>query len=188
MDIYDDGKLSSVRNPEGVWINSQVFREEALNFKKYGKYSADPEGSPDWYDYWVEQRRRCKSGYTVGGVRITGDHYFYLNFCPILKVDEADGPKARGRQTRKGAKETDFADFWDGDYNFFWAREIARNGVIESGLLTPEEAHEVYNLPDEEQLAKAVALFNQLGLAYSIEPDYLFGGYNLIVGKSRQRG
>ena len=188
MDIYDDGKLSSVRNPEGVWINSQVFREEALNFKKYGKYSADPEGSPDWYDYWVEQRRRCKSGYTVGGVRITGDHYFYLNFCPILKVDEADGPKARGRQTRKGAKETDFADFWDGDYNFFWAREIARNGVIESGLLTPEEAYEVYNLPDEEQLAKAVALFNQLGLAYSIEPDYLFGGYNLIVGKSRQRG
>jgi len=187
-DVYSDGKLGAIRNPDGIWINSQVFREEALNFKKYGKYCADPEGSPDWENYWQTQRRRCRDGYSVGGVRITGDHYFYLNFCPILKVEEKDGPKVRGRQVRKGSKDTDFADFWDGDYNFYWAREIARNGVIESGLLTPEEAYDVYNLPDAEQLLKAQQLFDQLGLAYKIEPDYLFGGYNLIVGKSRQRG
>jgi hypothetical protein len=187
-DIYDDGKLGAIRNPQGIWINSQVFKEEATNFKKYGKYCADPEGSPDWEAYWKLQRRRCRDGYSVGGVRITGDHYTYLNFCPILKVDEKDGPKARGRQVRKGAKETDFPDFWDGDYNFYWAREIARNGVIESGLLPEEEAYEVYNLPDAEQLLKAQQLFESLGLAFTIEPDYLFGGYNLIVGKSRQRG
>lgn len=180
---------SSVRNPEGLWINSQVFREEALNFKRYGYYCADPEGSPDWYNYWQEQRRRCKNGYSSGGVKITGDHYFYLNFCPILKVDEQDkGVRKNSRAVRKGKKEVDFPDFWDGDFNFYWAREIARNGVIDSGLILPEEVSIIYDSPDEVQLSEAKRLFKSLHLAFEIESEYLFGGHNLVVGKSRQRG
>lgn len=189
-DTYEDGKLGAIRNPDGIWINSSVFREEANNFKKHGYYCADPEGSPDWERYWTEQRRRMKYGYSVGGVRVTGDHYAYLNFFPILKVDEdkAGEVKNRGRAVRKGSKETDFADFWDGDYNYFWSREIARNGILDSGLITSEEADEIYHLEDTEQVARAVALFESLHLEVVIEPDYLFGGWNMIVGKARQRG
>jgi hypothetical protein len=67
-------RVNAVRNPDGMWVNSQVFREEALHYKKYGYYCADPSGSPDWVTYWTEQIRRCIQGYTVGGVKITGDH------------------------------------------------------------------------------------------------------------------
>lgn len=184
-------QLNSIRNPDGIWVNTVPFKQEAINFKQYGYYSADPEGSPDWFNYWQEQRRRCLKGYSVGGVRITGDHYFYLNFCPILKVEEDLTDRAEKRKTRavrKGTKTRDFPDFWDGDYNYYWAREIARNGVIECGIISPEEAEEVYHFTDAEQLLKAQALFNGLHLEVRIEVDYLFGGYNLIVGKSRQRG
>jgi hypothetical protein len=182
-------QVNAVRNPQGIWINSSVFREEALKFKAYGYYCNDPEGSPDWFTYWQEQRRRCLNGYSSGGVRVTGDHYFYLNFSPIIKVDEKDSYGKRGtRQVRKGKKDSDFPDFWDGDYNYFWAREIARNGVIDSGLLTPDEAAKVYHFSDAQQLLKAKEIFEGLHLEFVIEPDYLFGGFNLIVGKSRQRG
>jgi hypothetical protein len=161
-------QLGSIRNPDGIWINTEVFREEARKFQKYGTYCLDPWGSPDWFTYWQEQRNRIINGYSVGGVKITGDHYFYLNFCPILKVEDMNA--------KKSAKITDFPDFWDGDYNYFWAREIAFNGIVD-GLGVP--VSESLNLSE---------LYKGLQLEVNIEETYLNGGYNLIVGKSRRKG
>lgn len=161
-------QLGAIRNPDGIWINTEVFREEARKFQKYGTYCLDPWGSPDWFTYWQEQRNRIINGYSVGGVKVTGDHYFYLNFCPILKVEDMNA--------KKSAKITDFPDFWDGDYNYFWAREIAFNGIVD-GLGVP--VSESTNLSE---------LYKGLQLEVNIEETYLNGGYNLIVGKSRRKG
>jgi len=161
-------QLGAIRNPDGIWINTEVFREEARKFQKYGSYCLDPWGSPDWFTYWQEQRARIINGHSVGGVKVTGDHYFYLNFCPILKAEDMNA--------KKSAKITDFPDFWDGDYNYFWAREIAFNGIVD-GLGIP--VTESTNLSD---------LFTGLQLGVKIEESYLNGGYNLIVGKSRRKG
>lgn len=184
-------QVNSVRNPDGIWINSQAFREEAINFQKYGYYCSDPEGSPDWFRYWQEQRRRCLNGYSVGGARITGDHYFYLNFCPIMLTEENSDEtvaEAKSRRVRKGSKTKDFPAFWDGDYNYYWSREIARNGVLDSGIITREEADEIYKFDDIEHAKAVMKIFQSLHLEVKIEQDYLYGGYNLIVGKSRQKG
>lgn len=176
---------NAIRNPDGIWINTEVFREEARKFQKYGTYCLDPWGSPDWFTYWQEQRSRIINGYSSGGVKITGDHYFYLNFCPILKVEDMNA--------KKSAKITDFPDFWDGDYNYFWAREIAFNGIVDGlGVQTEfEETCRVHakTLPEAEAQKKALEdLFKGLQLEVKIEADYLTGGYNLIVGKSRRKG
>lgn len=149
-------KVESVRNPDGHWINTEVFREEARHFEKHGYYCPDPWGSPSWQMYWEEQLRRTIEGYTVGGVKITGDHYFYLNFCPILRVEKnAAGKKAK--------KIEGFPDFWDGDYNYYWATEIAYNGLTKKEL-------------------------DKLQLSVSIQEEYLDGGRHMIVGKSRRKG
>jgi len=161
-------QLGAIRNPDGIWINTEVFREEARKFQKYGSYCLDPWGSPDWFTYWQEQRARIINGHSVGGVKVTGDHYFYLNFCPILKAEDMNA--------KKSAKITDFPDFWDGDYNYFWAREIAFNGIVDGlGISVTEST----NLSE---------LFTGLQLGVKIEEAYLNGGYNLIVGKSRRKG
>jgi hypothetical protein len=178
-------QLNSIRNPDGIWINTEVFREEARKFQKYGTYCLDPWGSPDWFTYWQEQRNRIINGYSSGGVKITGDHYFYLNFCPILKVEDMNA--------KKSAKVTDFPDFWDGDYNYFWSREIAFNGIVDGlGVQTEfEETCRVQakSLPEAEVQKKVLEeLFKGLQLEVKIEADYLTGGYNLIVGKSRRKG
>ena len=178
-------QLGAIRNPDGIWINTEVFREEARKFQKYNAYCLDPWGSPDWFAYWQEQRNRVINGYSVGGVKVTGDHYFYLNFCPILKVEDMNA--------KKSAKITDFPDFWDGDYNYFWTREIAFNGIVDGlGVQTEfEETCRVHaqTLPEAEAQKKALEeLFKSLQLEVKIEGDYLTGGYNLIVGKSRRKG
>lgn len=179
-------QVNSVRNPDGIWVNSQAFREEGNRFKKLGYYIADPWGSPAWYDYWMEQRRRCIHGYTTGGVKITGEHYFYLNFTPIQKVDNISGNRAD--------KVEGFPDFWDGDYNYFWSREIAKNGIVRALGLEDSEYKDmvvlnVKTLPEAEAQKKVLQkLFDGLQLEVRIELDYLNGGYNLIVGKSRRKG
>jgi hypothetical protein len=147
--------MDNVRNDKGIWINSSVFREEAMHFTKNKMYCPEPVKSPDWISYWEEQLRRCIHGYTVNGVSITGHHYFYLNFCNIKKADLTD--------SKKVSKVVGFPDFWDGDYNYFWALEIAKNGITKERL-------------------------KELNLQFNPHPDYLNGGHHVIVGKSRRKG
>lgn len=158
-DVYENGKLDAVRNPDGIWVNTQVFREEANHFKKYGYYTADPSGSPGYYEYWDEQSKRCKEGYTVGGASITGPHYAYLNFYPIMKVDLSKVTAGGSVATKIEA----MPDFWDGDYNYYWSKWIAFNGC------TPQ-------------------FVKELNLEVNIEDEFLGGGHHMIVGKKRRAG
>lgn len=190
-DTYTKGKLSAIRNKDGIFINTQCFKEEALHFQKYGYYIADPYGSPAWYEYWQEQRRRCIEGYTSGSVTIPGDYYFYLNFCPIMKAEDTSSAVSR--------KVEGFPDFWDGDYNYFWIREIARSGVL--NLIDEIERKRILSLEDAEQIEILKGYLDELNLSVTIPTHtvitegseesikfHIKGGYNLIVGKSRRKG
>ena len=176
---YIEGKVDSVRNPSGQWVNSQVFREAGNHFMKHNYYVADPWGTPDWLSYWKAERNKSIHGVSLGGARITGEHYNYLNYTPIRKVGKISGNVAD--------KITGFPDFWDGDYNYFWVRKIARYGVIDM-LLDDEEKELVIKMTDKEQALKMKELFESLNLFVKIETDFLGGGFNLIVGKSRRKG
>lgn len=117
--------MSSIitRESNGLWTNTEYFREEAKHFEKHGFYTPEPWGSPGWYTYWREQLKRCEDGYSVGGNRITGDHYAYLNFAQIKRT--AEHMKA-AKRTGEVTKKFTFPDFWDGDYDYFHAVEKAR--------------------------------------------------------------
>jgi len=131
----------SVRNSEGLWVNTQGFREEALHFSKYGYYCPDPWGSQPWVEYWQEQLRRCKEGHSSGGAYVTGDHYFYLNFCQIQLTDVTK--QIKGKATDK--KKT-FPFFWDGDYDYYHNMNIARYGT------TPEKLKELHLINEPKQI------------------------------------
>ncbi len=180
-DVYDNGKLGALRNKDGLWINTEVFREEAKHFEKYGYYCADPPGSPGYFEYWDEQTRRCKEGHEVAGCKITGHHYAYQNFYPIMKVD----------LTNVGNKKADsiegMPDFWDGDYNYFWSKQIAFEGVLGAGIPGYDEAY-TYDLGEEALMEYTKKIYEGLGLEVVIDPDYFGGGYHMIVGKSRRKG
>ena len=174
--------MSTVRDNSGKWLDTSVFRKAGETFMKNGYYCPDPYGSPAWYEFWKEERRRCLKGYEVDGHKITGNYYFYLNYCPIQKVDILN---ATGRRANK---IKGFPDFWDGDYNYFWIRNIARDGILEALHVPKEEQDRINALPDEERFPILREYYDTLGLFFDPLPDQLDGGLDLILGKARRRG
>jgi hypothetical protein len=162
MDIVD-----SVMNPDGIFINTQCFREEALNFKKYGRYCDDEVGTYGHTEYWEEQEQRLIHGYESGGVRITGEHYGYLNFSQIklskMKEDLRDfNPRIKASVSSNARTKTrDFPAFFDGDYNYFHVVDIARNGISKEDLDA---------------------------LHLMVTPMHLQGGKHICLGKARRKG
>ena len=147
-------QIDAVRNPDGIYINTQCFREEGLHFMKHKYYTPDPWGSPGWRDYWKVQLDRCTNGYSTGGVRITGHHYFYLNFAQIQISEEISEKVAK--------KKKKMPDFWDGDYNYYWSLEIARYGILTVNETTKEERSIIQTLStlEQAQRLKAELLFS----------------------------
>lgn len=197
------------------WINSDVFREEALKFDKSGYYTNAPVGTPDWLEYWTEQLRRCIEGYSVfdsegAEHKITGHHYMYLNFTQIQIVVEDEDDE----ESQVAEKLSRHPDFWDGDYDYFWSLEIARNGLFTKSSLvfsTLEEklkfrgcqkrirelkksvgqnykSTEEYKKIKEERDEISLSVLDKLGLRVKPHLDYVNGGYHMIVGKSRRKG
>ena len=174
--------MNIVRDNSGKWLDTSVFRKAGETFMKNGYYCPDPYGSPAWYEFWKEERKRCLKGYEVDGHKITGNYYFYLNYCPIQKVDILN---ATGRRANK---IKGFPDFWDGDYNYFWIRDIARDGILEALHVVKEEQDRINALPDEERFPILREYYDTLGLFFDPLPDQLDGGLDLILGKARRRG
>jgi hypothetical protein len=172
--------MNEVRNQQGLWVNTSLFREASIHFKKYGNYITAPWGSKDWFEYWTEERRRCIEGYQVAGCKITGDHYFYLNYYMINKTEDTSAKKSH--------KSYDFPDFWDGDYNYYWIRQIARDGVLDSLNIEKERMETIINLEEQKKQEQLSILYESLGLEVKVKKYALEGGYNLIVGKSRRKG
>ena len=164
-------------------------------------------------EYWETQLDRCIKGYSVfeeDGTehKITGHHYFYLNFTQIQIVKFEDDDESAAAE-----KISQNPDFWDGDYDYFWSLEIARYGLCTKNSQvpsTPEERKEWnhlnkelkkikksnYNYKKDETYKKLKEqrdtisnnILNRLGLRVKPHLDYLDGGYHMIVGKSRRKG
>lgn len=101
------------------FVNTTCFSEEARHFLKHGYYTAAPYGSRDYNEYWDIQEDRVLNGYSVGGVRIPGRYYYFLNFCKMKArpIDLATGLESRSR------KIITFPRFLDHQYYFFLVLE-----------------------------------------------------------------
>ena len=194
-----------IRDSKGKWLDSSVFRQEAIRFMEKGYYTEAPYGTPEWLDYWKEQLRRCIEGYEVEGQKITGHHYCYLNFAQIERVEYGEDDEDEDEALAN--KITSFPDFWDGDYNFFWSLEIARNGICSKHTQVPSTDKEKSKwtelnkklkklTKDSEEYIKTKSqrdkisqdVLDRLGLFVKPHLDYLNGGYHFIVGKARRKG
>ena len=98
-----------------IFKDTHLFSPAANIFNDKGYYTDTIPGTKEYYDFWDQEKARCLSGYEVNGVKITGYHYFYLNYCPIdrvVEVEQDDGSKLAMR-------ERTFPAFYDGDYKYF---------------------------------------------------------------------
>ena len=93
-----------------MFINTEYFSPVI----KSGITRAHPR-SFEYKQWWEEQRDRCINGYSVGGTRISGEYYFYLNFWKI-----------RGEVGNTGRKDLISPRFLDMDFEFYAEVEKAR--------------------------------------------------------------
>ena len=120
--------IENFKIPANEWLK---------NFKNTGTgfYIDAPKHSYEWIKYWDEQEYYCKNGYSVGGVRITGEHYFYLNFCQIQLKTGFGSEAIKGK--KKVEKLVTFPDFWDSDWFYFTECELAREAGQHMIILKP---------------------------------------------------
>ena len=162
-------------NPH-ILEDTAFFRQRAIHFEEHGCYTMlRPDRNPygPYKKFWDEEIRRCHEGMVreSDGEWITGYHYFYLNYSPVLKSIK-----------RKGSERVDRAqglpDFYDGDYLFFHYIERAReNG---KHTCTMKKRGSGYSLKGGGQLARnfilgesSFATKNTISLAIANEKEYL---------------
>ena len=108
--------------------NADKFRQAALFFQEHGTYTLAPPGTTDYVKYWEQETQRCLNGYVApDGDAITGYHYFYLNYSPIMKLDEVEYTDRYGNKRKRRERILGFPRFWDYDYYYFNAIEEAED-------------------------------------------------------------
>ena len=106
--------------------STDKFRQSALFFQEHGCYTLAPRGTTDYIQFWEQETNRCLNGYVAeDGDAITGYHYFYLNYSPIMILKEEEYTDRYGVKRTKRERIFEFPDFWDSDYYYFHAIEEA---------------------------------------------------------------
>lgn len=108
-----EGKIIIDITEPHILENTDYFRPSAIHYQQYGCYTKlKPNANPNSeYGKWIrEEVRRCWEGYIrpEDGEWITGDMYFFLNYCPIQLIKKDSNSKS--------IRTIDFPKFWDGHY------------------------------------------------------------------------
>ena len=108
-----DGKIIIDITEPHILEDTDYFRPSAIHYQQYGCFTKlKPNANPNSeYGKWIrEEIRRCWEGYVrpSDGEWITGDMYFFLNYCPIQLIKKDN----KGKSIRT----IDFPKFWDGHY------------------------------------------------------------------------
>ena len=153
-----------------MFTKTDEFRKAALEYMDSGLYTRALPGTKDYYEYWDNQRHRCVYGYTVGDVTITGNHYFYLNFCPIDRSVEEVLPDG----TVLAKRERTFPAFYDGDFKYFTAVDTCRKSNRHMTVL--KARRKGYSYKAAAMLARNYFLVrNSKNYVFAGQKEYLIG-------------
>lgn len=130
----EEGKIIVDITKPHILEDMDYFRPSALHYMKYGTYTnLRPNSNPNSeFGKWIiEETRRCYEGYVrpSDGEWITGDYYFFLNYCPMLVSKKAKG-------SNKAIRVESFPDIWDGHYLMFHYLHQARERGEQAAALS----------------------------------------------------
>ena len=129
-----EGKIIVDITKPHILEDMDYFRPSALHYMKYGTYTnlrPNPNPNSEFGKWLIEETRRCYEGYVrpSDGEWITGDYYFFLNYCPMLVSKKVKG-------TNKAVRTESFPDIWDGHYLMSHYLEQARNYGLQAATLS----------------------------------------------------
>ncbi len=112
---------------QGLDFDPTPFRELASIYEKTGKYTEFPKGCKPYNDFWDKVIDNSNNGVTIGKYRLTGDHWFFLNFYRMSVINES----AIGGEGRTES----FPSFISKQYEWFHYLEMAEKLHKDVGAL-----------------------------------------------------
>lgn len=106
-----------INDKQGLDFNPEWFIQARKTYQQTGHYSEYLFGSKAFADFWDLQFDRCRNGMESHGYKITGDHYFFLNFYQLPNLDTAKAGIGRA---------IDFPDFYVAQYEWFHYLEMCK--------------------------------------------------------------
>jgi hypothetical protein len=134
-----------IRNTNQIYLkfkNSIAFCEQANNFKRDNTYFLGFPGTYQYEKYWDDQEDILLDGLIIDGVRITGRHYFALNFGRINAIPTDETGKSLGDR-----KIDTFLRFLD--HQYYLLNEIEES-LLEGPYLNMESYLEWFPAKTEE--------------------------------------
>ncbi len=138
---YFDASLSyeltgykPINETQGLDFNPNWFTEARDTFNRTGHYTEYRNGTKAFSDFWREQYRRCRDGFTVNGYTVTGDHYFFLNFYR-LENNDPDSLREAG-----ASRSMIFPNFMEGQYQWFHYLSLAKKLRLNACMMKAREA------------------------------------------------
>ena len=130
----EEGKIIVDITKPHILEDMDYFRPSALHYMKYGTYTnlrPNPNPNSEFGKWLIEETRRCYEGYVrpSDGEWITGDYYFFLNYCPMLVSKKAKG-------SNKAIRIESFPDIWDGHYLMYHYLHQARERGEQAAALS----------------------------------------------------
>ena len=124
--------------------DTDYFRPTALFFKKHGALTnlrPNPNPNSEFGKWLREEIKRIWYGYTreSDGVWVTGDMYWYLNYCPIIQSKIRKGTKIADRIV-------DLPEFWEGIFWRFHYWEASRREAKHSAEIAKRGASKSYSV------------------------------------------
>ena len=107
-----------ITETQGLDFNPDWFTKSRDIKNITGNYTDAPPRTKAYDDFWFEEYRRCRDGYTVNGYTITGDNYYFLNYYRLPRLDETN--KAGG------GRSIGFPKFYAKQYEYFHYLELCR--------------------------------------------------------------
>lgn len=145
------------------------FRPSALHYMEHGCYTfLRPNPNPNSeYGRWIrEEVRRCWEGYVrpSDGEWITGDYYFFLNYCPMLISKKIDG------SSDASVRVIEFPTVWEGHYYKTHYLEQARRFGRHAAELASRSKGKAHPYSQIVYTPSGVQLWGNIQIG-----DYLFG-------------
>lgn len=135
--------IIDITNPP-IIDNTDYFRPTALHFKQYGcltKLRPNPNPNSEFGKWIREEIRRIWEGYVreSDGAWVSGDMYWYLNYCPIIQSKIRKGTKIADRIV-------DLPEFWEGIWLRFMYIEQSRLNAQHSAEIAKRGASKSYSV------------------------------------------
>lgn len=115
---YELTGYKPIDDVNGLDFDPEWFMQSRRIKEATGKYCDFKFGTKPYNNFWEEEYRRCRDGYTVNGYTLTGDNYFFINYYRL--------PNLASAEKAGGGRSIDFPEFYVKQYEYFHYIELCK--------------------------------------------------------------